>query len=44
MEVVFLLDQTGWYLTLKLKYECTCNEAGQVVSKNTYLWNTLSSG
>ncbi|MCC8187145.1 MAG: DUF3836 domain-containing protein [Bacteroides sp.] len=43
VEVVFLPDQTGRYLTPKLKYEFACDEAGQVVAKNAYLWNATSS-
>lgn len=37
-EVVYTLDPSGQYLTPKLKYEFTKNEAGTI--KTAYRWNT----
>lgn len=39
VEVVYTLDETGRYLTPKLKYEFVKTEDGQIATKNAFRWN-----
>lgn len=42
VETVYTLDQTGKYLTPKLKYEYSKNDGGKSTSKIAYRWNAFT--